>query len=197
MNLFDIMVKAYTAFAPAIMVPLLAGVLFRGLNSRGAYTGIIAGFVSGTFLLVLNIILVGLYQEQFVTNPRLNYWLNQGWTSTSIILNFGITILGLWLGSSYGKISKEESMRIDQFFKQLETPYETEISVKIKSPFPVIGIIVAVMGIGMTAAAFAVNVLYDKPGWFKLNMLAAVILLVVGVSIWFVSRERGSRDKVN
>lgn len=191
MNLFDIMVKAYTAFAPAIMVPLLAGVLFRGLNSRGAYTGIIAGFISGSLLLILNIILVGIYREQFVSNPQLNYWLNQGWTSTSIILNFGITMLGLWIGSKYGTISDEERSRIDKFFTQLETPYESETSVQVKSPFPMIGIIVTVMGIGMTAVAFAVKFKYGNPGWFWLNALAAAILLVTGASIWLLSRGHG------
>ncbi|MBN1290206.1 MAG: hypothetical protein JXB48_00070 [Candidatus Latescibacteria bacterium] len=190
MNLFDIMVKAYTAFAPAIMAPLLAGVLFRSINSKGALTGIIAGFISGSVLLVLNIILVGLLQEQFITNPRLNYWLNQGWSSTSIILNFGITILGLWLGSRFGTISENERQRTAQFFRQLETPYEIETSAAVSSPFPVIGIIVTVMGAGMSIVAYAVKVIYNRPGWFQLNMLAAAVLLITGISIWLVSRDR-------
>ena len=190
MNLFDIMVKAYTAFAPAIMLPLLAGVLFRSINSKGALTGIIAGFISGSVLLILNIILVGLFREQFVTNPRLNYWLNQGWSSTSIILNFGITTLGLWLGSRYGTVSENERQRTAEFFKQLETPYVNETSVAVTSPFPVIGIIVTVMGAGMSIVAFAVKIIYNRPGWFKLNMLAAVVLLVIGVTMWLVSRNK-------
>ena len=190
MNLFDIMVKAYTAFAPAIMAPLLAGVLFRRVNSKGALTGIIAGFISGSVLLVLNIILVGIFQEQFVTNPRLNYWLNQGWSSTSIILNFGITTLGLWLGSRYGTISENERQRTAEFFKQLGTPYVSDTSVTVTSPFPVIGIIVTVMGAGMSIVAVAVKIIYNRPGWFKLNMLAAVVLLVTGVTMWLVSRNK-------
>ncbi|MFC1509695.1 hypothetical protein ACFL60_08455, partial [Candidatus Omnitrophota bacterium] len=81
MNLYDIMVKSFTAFAPAIMLPLLAGLLIRRVNSKGALAGIIAGFVSGAGLLALNILLVGIFQEQFLENARINYWLNQGWTS--------------------------------------------------------------------------------------------------------------------
>lgn len=190
MNLFDIMVKAYTAFAPAIMVPLLGGILFRRLNTKGTFTGIIAGFVSGTVLLVLNIILVGIYQDQFLSSPRLNYWLNQGWSSTSIIINFGVSIAGCWLGSIFSVTPEEERNRIAGFFKQLETPYETDTAAKVKSPFPVIGMIIALMGIGMGAVAFAVKHIYHKPEWFAINMLAAGILLVVGVSIWLLSRER-------
>ena len=191
MNLFDIMVKAYTAFAPAIMVPLLGGVLFRSLNSRGALAGIIAGFISGTVLLVLNVLLVGIYHEQFVSNPRLNYWLNQGWTSTSIILNFSVTTLGLWLGSRYGTVSEDERLRIGQFFEQLQKPYVTEAPVRVKSPFPVIGIVVAVMGAGMAVVAFLVRSLYGEPGWFELDMLAAGILLVLGGVMWVVSERKG------
>ena len=95
MNLFDIMMKAYTAFAPAILTPLLGGILIRRLNSRGTLIGLVAGFVPGFGLLILNMILVGVYREQFVENPRIHYWLNQGWTMSSIIINFAVTITGL------------------------------------------------------------------------------------------------------
>ncbi len=187
MNLFDIMVKAYTAFAPAIMVPLVAGVLFRRLNSRGTLTGIIAGFVSGTVLLALNIILVGVYRDQFVASPRLNYWLNQGWSSTSIIINFGVTMIGCWLGSVMGKTPPGERARIDAFFKLLDTPYVTEGAVETKSPFPVIGLIVAIMGLCMTAVAFAVKFMYGEPEWFLLDLLAGGILVAVGLLLRFFS----------
>ena len=190
MNLFDIMVKAYTAFAPAIMVPLLGGVLFRGLNSKGALTGIVAGFISGSVLLLLNILLVGIYREQFVTNQQLNYWLNQGWTSSSIIMNFSVTTIGLWLGSKYGGISDEERTRTEEFFVQLETPYVTDDAVKVKSPFPVIGIVVTVMGAGMTVVAFLVKSIYGNQFWFRLDLLAAAILLVTGAAIWLFSWKR-------
>jgi len=187
MNLFDIMVKAYTAFAPAIMVPLLGGVLFRRLNSRGTLTGIVSGFLSGTILLVLNMILVGVYRDQFLANTRLNYWLNQGWSSTSIIINFGVTTIGCWIGSVARATPSEEQSRIDAFFTQLDTPYETETAVQAKSPFPVIGMIVAIMGLGMTVVAFAVKIMYAEPGWFGLNLLAGGILMAAGLLLRFFS----------
>jgi hypothetical protein len=192
MNLFDIMVKAYTAFAPAIMAPLLGGILFRRLNSKGALCGIIAGFISGSVLLVLNMVLVGIFREQFVTNPRVNYWLNQGWSSTSILLNFSITTLGLWLGSTFGKISGDERRGTEEFFSQLATPYETGTAVPVSSPFPVIGIVVAIMGTGMAFVALAVKIIYNRPGWFMLDMIAAVILLVLGAVMWLVSKKHAS-----
>lgn len=196
MNLLDIMVKAYTAFAPAIMAPLLGGVLFRKLNSRGTLVGIISGFISGFVLLLLNMILVGIFQDQFLVNPRLNYWLNQGWSSSSILINFGVTIAGLWIGSVIGKTSDEEQSRINAFFKQLQTPYETDTTVRVKSPFPIIGMVVVIMGIGMTAVAFAVKYIYTKPGWFSLNLLAAGILMMVGFLLWFFSREETRIDEL-
>ncbi len=190
MNLFDIMVKAYAAFAPAIMVPLLGGILFRKLNSRGTYTGIIAGFVTGTLLLAANIALVGLFRDRFLENPRLNYWLNQGWSSTSIIINFSVSILGCIIGSVKGETPPEERERIDRFFRQLETPYVAEGDISQHSPFPFIGAVVLFMGAGMAVAAVAVKIMYDKPEWFMLNMIAAGFLVVTGSVIRFVSRRK-------
>jgi Na+/proline symporter len=192
MNLFDIMVKAFTAFAPAIMAPLLGGILIRRINSWGALTGIVGGFISGSVLLALNMILVGIYREQFMANPKLNYWLNQGWSSTSIIINFGVTIGGLWLGTVLGKTTHEEEERTNEFFSRLKESYVCETDAKQKSPFPAIGVVVILMGIGMTAVSVAVKYLYPEPGWFAVNMTASAILLGSGVIIRVLSRKRTS-----
>ncbi len=189
-NLYDIMIKAFTAFAPAIMLPLLAGLLVRRVNSKGALFGIIAGFVSGAGLLALNIVLIGIYNEAFVANPEVNYWLNQGWTSTSIILNIAAAAGGMWLGSVFGKTPGDERERVAEFFKQLDTPYETELTKETHSPFPVIGFIVAVMGAGLGIVAVAVKLMYDRPEWFTLNIIASGILLVVGGLLWFFSKRK-------
>lgn len=196
MNLFDIMVKAFTAFAPAIMAPLLGGILIRHINSKGALYGIVGGFISGSALLALNIILVGHYRDQFLTNPQLNYWLNQGWSSTSIIINFSVTIAGLWLGSVFGKTSEEERRRTADFFRQMEKPYVLEETAKQRSPFPAIGIVVILMGVGMTAVSLAVKHYYPVPGWFALNMTASGILLGSGALIWLISHARGKAHQV-
>ena len=194
MNLFDIMMKAYTAFAPAIMAPLLCGILIRRLNSRGALTGITAGFVSGTFLLSLNFILVGIFHDQFVTNPQLNYWLNQGWTATSIIINLTITFAGLMIGNRFGRMTDEERSRVDTFFGQLDTPYEYTGSVDAQSPFPAIGGALMIMGGCMTVVAGFVRFLYPETGWFRLNLLAAAILLMLGAVVFFVSKRGAARS---
>ncbi len=192
MNLFDIMMKAYTAFAPAIMAPLLGGVLIRRLNSKGALTGIISGFVSGISLLVLNIVLVGVFSEQFVENPKLNYWLNQGWTTTSIIINLTVTIAGLWIGNRYGTISTDEKSRADEFFTRLETPFVSDTAQTSQSPFPLIGISLLIMGAMMSVVAFIVRATQPEPGWFTLNMTAAGILVVLGAGIRIVLKKSSS-----
>ena len=65
--------------------------------------------------------------------------------------------------------------------------YETETAAQAKSPFPVIGLIVAIMGLGMTVVAFAVKIMYAEPGWFGLNLLAGGILVAVGLLLRFFS----------
>jgi len=189
MNLYDIMVKSFTAFAPAIMLPLLAGLLVRRVNARGALWGIIGGFVSGAGLLAMNILLVGLYQEQFLDSLRVNYWLNQGWTSTSILLNVAATVLGMWLGSR-GRITPEdEKARTLAFFELLKKPYDREDIVETHSPFPIVGIIISIMGAGLVVVAFAVKAIYANQSWFVLNLIGGVALLVTGIITRIISQN--------
>ncbi len=194
MNLFDIMMKAYTAFAPAIMTPLLGGILVRRLNSRGALAGIVAGFISGATLLVLNILLVAAWGDSFVSNPRLNYWLNQGWTVTSILVNFAVTIAAMWIGNRTGMVSSEESDRADAFFELLRTPYVTEGGVDAESPFPMVGVALMIMGGLMAGVAVAVRLRYPESGWFALNLTAAGVLAGLGVVVRLTSGGRKRRS---
>ena len=197
MNLYDIMVKSFTAFAPAIMLPLLAGLLVRRVNSSGALAGIVAGFVSGAGLLVLNIVLVGVFHEEFLESARVNYWLNQGWTSTSIIINVAVTVVGMWLGSVVGLTTNEERDRVDEFFHMLDTPYENEGIVERHSPFPFIGLIVTIMGLGLTVVAIAVKIMYDEPGWAMLDAAAGIILIVIGMLMKTLAKTDTRNDSTN
>ena len=190
MNLYDIMIKSFTAFAPAIMLPLLAGLLIPRVNSKGALWGIVAGFVSGAGLLVLNIVFVAAFHDRFLESERINYWLNQGWTSTSIILNVAVTVAGMWLGSVMEKTPPEERERVKAFFRQLETPYENEGITEVHSPFPIIGLIVAILGSGLTIVAVAVKFMYDEPGWFGLDLAAGLILIASGIAMRLLAQRR-------
>jgi len=190
MNLFDIMVKAYTAFAPAIMVPLLAGILFRRVNSRGALLGIVSGFTSGSLLLALNMILVAVYHDAFINNETLNYWLNQGWSSTSIIINFVVSIAGVWAGSAKLQVSDDERERTNEFFTLLGKPYSPSQLTHSDSPFPVIGIVVAFMGICFFIVSLLVTVFYPGERNSILNYISAAVLLITGLLIFILSRKK-------
>lgn len=189
MNLFDIMVKAYTAFAPAIMVPLLAGIIFRRVNSQGALLGIVMGFTSGSLLLVLNMILVAVYHDAFVDNEVLNYWLNQGWSSTSIIINFAMSVAGVWIGSIRGRITDDERIRTSNFFILLGKSYIPSNNTRASSPFPVIGIVVSFMGLCFFMVAILVSVMYSGERASAMNYFSAVVLLITGLSIFVLSRK--------
>ncbi len=102
-NLIDIMVKIYGASGPAMMIPLLAGLLFKKVNSRGAVAGVVAGMFSGVLLVVLNGVLLGIYKDRVAVDPALSYWLKQGWISASSGVNILATILGLVIGSALFK----------------------------------------------------------------------------------------------
>ena len=79
LTLMDMMLRFFAAFGPPIMIPLIYGLLFRKFNARGVIWGVIAGFVTGTILILANFILVGIYSEQMVVDQKLEFWLRSGW----------------------------------------------------------------------------------------------------------------------
>jgi Na+/proline symporter len=69
-NLIDILQKILGSFGPAIMIPLLAGLIIKRVNSRGAIAGVAAGTISGVSLIVLNAVLLSLWKNRLASWPR-------------------------------------------------------------------------------------------------------------------------------
>ncbi len=113
------MVKILGAFAPAVMISYLAGLVVKKVNARGAVTGVITGTISGVLLIVLNGVLLSVYKDDVATNPTLSYWLKQAFNSVSIAINIVATVLGLWLGSRFSKTPEEERVNSEAFFKRM------------------------------------------------------------------------------
>ena len=69
-NLMDIMFRVFSAFGPAIMIPLVFGLLFKKFNARGALWGVIAGSITGVLLVLANFFLVQAYVDQMKSQSR-------------------------------------------------------------------------------------------------------------------------------
>ena len=194
-NLIDIMVKIFGAFGPAMMIPLLAGLFIKKVNSRGALAGIVAGMFSGILLVILDAILLKVYQNQLATDATLSYWLKQGWNSASTGVNILATLLGLGIGSALFKTPAEEKQRADEFLARMSVPGEPIIEAerKRRSPFGVVGIGLMIYGVIIAAVGTFLMVRTQAQKAFVVNLTAGGLMFATGLLLKIFRGERSSR----
>ncbi len=180
-NLMDIMFRVFSAFAPAIMIPLVFGLLFKKFNARGALAGVIAGSITGVVLVVTNFFLVQANVEQMKSDPRLDFWLRSGWNSAATVLSITATILGMWLGSASRPTPAGEVARREEFFCDLEKPFLfDEKEQKPLSPFRIIGFMLLAFGAAIALIALLVLLKYHDARAFRIDLIVAGVLIVLG-----------------
>jgi len=190
LTLMDIMFRFFSAFGPPIMIPLVAGLLFRKANSRGVVWGIVAGTATGVILILVNIILVQKYADLIETDERVKFWLISGWNSAATMLNILATVLGIFVGSFTRETPPDERERVEEFFTDLERPYELDdTGKKAASPFGIIGLTLALLGCAIALISFLVLFRYDDPRAFKLDLAVGLFLLVLGSFLNIVGRR--------
>jgi SSS family transporter len=181
-NLMDIMFRIFSAFGPAIMIPLIFGLLFKKFNARGTLWGVIAGSATGVILVLANFFLVQAYSQQMKTNPSLDFWLRSGWNSAATVLSVAATILGMWLGTRSKATPPDEQDRVKEFFADLEKPFLFEEKEKKPiSPFRVIGFMLCVFGLAIAAISLLVLFHYKDSRAFRIDLLVAGVLVVLGI----------------
>ncbi len=83
--------------------------------------------LSGIGMVVINAILLNVFQERIASDEIFSYWLKQGFTSASAGINILITILAMWIGSSFFRTPGEETSRVKEFFMRMDVPTEPQI----------------------------------------------------------------------
>ncbi len=190
-NLIDILVKIMGAFGPAIMIPYLAGLFIRKINSRGAIAGVTAGTISGVSLIIINAVLLSVYKSRLDADPLLSYWLKQGWNSAAIGVNILATVAGLWLGSGR-KAPADEEARAAEFMARMAVPSVPAVETEKKrtSPFGIVGICLTIYGVVLFIAA---GILFFQKAGLRaigINLIAAVAFFGLG----YVFRRRTARS---
>jgi SSS family solute:Na+ symporter len=191
-NLIDIMVKIFGALGPAMMLPLLAGLLFKKFNSRGAVAGVIAGMFSGVVLVVLNGVLLGLYQDRLAADPALSYWLKQGWNSASTAVNVLATLLGMGIGSALFKTPPEEKDRAEEFLARMSVPSEPKIEPekRRRSPFGIVGVGLMIYGVIIAAVGIFLGFQSRAQNAFAVNLAAGAVMFVTGLLLRVLTKDR-------
>ncbi|OGD23063.1 MAG: hypothetical protein A2W03_00565 [Candidatus Aminicenantes bacterium RBG_16_63_16] len=190
LNLMDIMFRVFSAFGPAIMIPLLFGLLFKKFNARGALTGVIAGSITGVVLVLANFFLVQAYVDQMKTDPSLDFWLRSGWNSLATVLSITATVLGMWLGTASRRAPADEVARRDEFFRDLDKPFLfDEKERKPLSPFRIIGFMLLAFGIAIAAIAVFILLHYHDARAFRIDLIVAGVLIVLGALMRLSRKE--------
>ena len=191
-NLYDIMVKAFGALGPAIMLPLLGGLFMKKINARGAMSGVIAGTISGIGLVVLNGVLLKTYGDSLSDNPELSYWLKQGYNSITIGVNIIVTLLGMWIGTKLFKTPEDEQARVKEFFSHMDVPTEPKVehAGQAQSPFGIVGIALMIMGTVIFCVGLTVQITTGDGRAFVLNMIASGVMLIIGILLWMGTRKK-------
>jgi SSS family transporter len=193
-NLIDILVKILGAFAPAIMIPLLAGLIIKKVNSRGAIAGVTAGTISGVSLVILNAALLAIFKGQVARDATLSYWLKQGWNSAAIGVNILVTLLGLWIGSRTYHPPADERQRAAEFLSRMDRPSEPQIEPgrKRRSPFGMVGISLMIYGVILLGVAIMTWIKGNPSRVYLLNFLASGLMLATGFLLKILSARKSS-----
>ena len=180
-NLMDIMFRIFSAFAPAIMIPLVFGLLFKKFNSKGALWGVILGSLTGVVLVLVNFFLVQIFAEKMKVNPNLDFWLRSAWNSAATVLSVTATILGMWLGTKTSATPEDEINRRELFFTDLQKPFLFEgQEKKAFSPFKIIGLTIIAFALAIAAISLFILLHYRDLKAFKIDLLVVILLIIIG-----------------
>ena len=192
LTLMDIMFRFFSAFGPPIMIPLIAGLLSRKFSARGVIWGILAGTITGVILIIMNIVLVQKYTGLMASNPRIDFWLRSGWNSAATMMNIAMTFAGMWIGSAIRKPPEDERKRVEEFFADLDTPFEIEdkSDKPRKSPFGIIGFTTLAFGCAIILISLIVLLAYHDRRAFGLDLGVGLFMALLGYGLTLVSKRQ-------
>lgn len=124
------MVAAFGFFLPPTVLPVLAGLVWPRVTSRGALAGFLSGIVSGAAFLVAKPWVPAAY------GPVLQTW--SLWVSSVLV------VLAMALASHP---DEHERTRIAEFFASLEKPAPAAETADIPEPFFISGMVLLLLGI--------------------------------------------------
>ena len=183
-GLFEVMVTVFGLFVGPMLIPMLAGLLFRAISWRGAAAGIIVGFVSGlSFFLYKNFVLAG--QPGIDAN-----WLRYDYEAISILTNFSVTIIAMVLTTVFEKKTPADTAQIDAFFERLSTPVDVtqthaNVTGEVFSPFKIIGWVTAGTGLMLIISGI---VQPENVGRY-VNLVSGIALVLVGAGLYQLHRR--------
>ena len=129
-TLFDTMVAAFGFFLPPTVLPVLAGLLWPRVTSRGALAGFITGIVSGAAFLVAKPFLPAAYGPSLQTVSL--------WVSSLVVVA---------AMAAFSSRDEKERGRVAEFYDSLKRPAPASPVADVPEPFLISGVVLLLLGI--------------------------------------------------
>ena len=99
------------------------------------------------------------------------------------MITIATTVIGMWLGTKSHPTPEDEHERVEEFFTDLEKPFEYDKKTDAGrvSPFRIIGLMILILGCVMAGIGILVLVLYSDNRAFALDLIIAVVMLFLGL----------------
>ena len=125
-------------------------------------------------------------------NESVDFWLRSGWNSAAAILTIATTIIGMWLGTIAHPTPQDEKERVEEFFADLEKPYEYDEAADTSgiSPFRIIGLVILLLGCVMAVIAVLVWILYQDTTAFGIDLIVGIVMAVLGLIMRYGGRQK-------
>ncbi len=152
----------------------------------------------GLSLVIINFILIGIYQEKMATDPTLDYWLRSGYIAASIGISILATIGGMIFGSRLYPRSTQEKERAEKFFKAMTQPYKVEKAhvepARAPSPFYIIGFVLLLLGVLIMLVGFGVLIIIGDNRGFWINIVVSMVMILLGTVLYMGKKIKRAAD---
>ena len=178
-SLFNLMVTVLGIFLSPTLIPLLAGLTTRWVNAAGAFTGFLAGLLTGFLMLALK-----------TWWPPANdiFGSSYNFEGASLLLNTAMTLLGMALGSRFLRAPADEQQRTQAFFAAMQhTRVSTAATASGANPAgPALAAATLAMGVLIVAAGLISHSVTAR----SVDSIVGIILAAVGLLLYMRGKRR-------
>jgi SSS family solute:Na+ symporter len=178
-SLFNLMVTVLGLFLSPTLIPLLAGLTTRRVNAMGAFTGFLAGLLTGFLMLALK---TWWPPAGSILGSSYNF------EGASLLLNTAMTLLGMALGSRFSHTPAEQQRRIQTFFAGMRHPLSgNRANVPKGNPA---GPALATATLGMGALIVIAGLLSGSITARSVDSAVGIILMAIGLLQYRQAKKR-------
>jgi len=180
-SLFNLMVTVLGIFLSPTLIPLLAGLTTRRVNATGAFTGFLAGLLTGFLMLSLK---TWWPPADSILGSAYNF------EGASLLINTAMTLLGMVLGSRFSRTPADEQQRTKVFFAAMQDSRDS-IPAKVSGGNPA--------GPALAASTLAMGALIVVAGLISGSAIARSVDSAVGVTLILIGillYMRANRDRL-